>query len=75
MSTSSFQTCEINGLPVDVYYDYEPAQDGGIDDPSWSAYVTIEAVMCHDVDIKEYLTDETVNAFSDEIYAGITDPS
>ena len=42
---------EIMGKTYDVEYDIEPAQRGGMTDPSWDAYIDDVCVTCNGKDL------------------------
>ncbi len=42
---------EIMGKTYDVEYDIEPAQNGGMIDPSWDAYIDDVVVSCEGKDL------------------------
>lgn len=42
---------EIMGKTYDVEYDIEPAQRGGMTDPSWDAYIDDVSVTCKGKDL------------------------
>jgi hypothetical protein len=60
-------TYDLNGLKLDVQYEYEPAQHGGMTDPSWEAYVTVTEVLCDGIDIIDYLKDGVIEDINQQI--------
>lgn len=54
-----------NGVKLTVLGQYEPAQDGGLDDPSWGEWFSFDKVQAGGVDISELLSDAQLEAVSE----------
>jgi hypothetical protein len=63
----------MNGLEVEVEYTFEPAQRGCRGkygeplEPSWDAFIEVEAVYAGGHDIKDFLSTETMDHINTEI--------
>lgn len=56
----------IDGIEYDVEFEVEPAQKGGMVDPSWDAYVYDLAVYLDDgQDGKSYISEDEIELYSD----------
>lgn len=61
-------TWNITDIEVDVKYEYEPYDPGSRDEPPSGGYVNVYAVMLGDLDIIEYISDDTLQEMQEYLY-------
>jgi hypothetical protein len=61
-------TLEYQGVHLQVAATFVPAQNGGMTDPSWGAYLEDVLVTVGEVCINDLLTEETLDAITVEAF-------